>query len=210
MNLNLLKVNIEKFLAFPLNYQLWQRIIGANKLHKIYISEFVKPFHGCKILDIGCGPGDILEFLPDYVTYIGLDSSHSYIEHANNKYNKKGCFYVSDINEKTAQDFKDFDIVMANGVLHHLNDDEALKLFQFAYTALKKGGSLITHDGCYVTKQAPIAKLLMDYDRGKYVRTREGYLNLAKQVFDNPEAVIKTNLCHIHYDLILLNCTKKD
>lgn len=40
-----------------------------------------------------------------------------------------------------------FDIVLVVGVLHHLDDTEALQLCQLAQAGLKSGGTLITLDG---------------------------------------------------------------
>ncbi|MGH8702740.1 MAG: hypothetical protein ACREVR_16430, partial [Burkholderiales bacterium] len=32
-----------------------------------YVSEHVRPFPGCRILDIGCGPGTMLAHLPEFI-----------------------------------------------------------------------------------------------------------------------------------------------
>ena len=52
-------------------------------------------------------------------------------------------------------------IVLAIGVVHHLDDAEAVKLFQLAHAALKSGGRLVTMDGCYVPKQSRVARHLL-------------------------------------------------
>ena len=68
-----------------------------------------------------------------------------------------------------------FDIVLALGVLHHLDDNEALTLFQIAHDAMKPGGRLVTIDGVWTDDQSHIVKYLLSRDRGRFVRSEAGY-----------------------------------
>ena len=72
-----------------------------------------------------------------------------------------------------------FSLVMATGVLHHLDDERAARLYELARRALRPNGRLITYDGCFVPEQSKTARWLLSHDRGKFVRTREAYLRLA-------------------------------
>jgi cyclopropane fatty-acyl-phospholipid synthase-like methyltransferase len=51
-----------------------------------------------------------------------------------------------------------FDRVTALGVVHHLDDTEANKLFSIAHKALKHGGKLITMDGVLIDGQSETAR----------------------------------------------------
>jgi len=74
------------------------------------------------MLDIGCGPGEILGFLPTSVKYHGYDLSREYIHSAIEKYDGRGHWYCASVSDMQVKEYGAFDIVMANGVLHHLED----------------------------------------------------------------------------------------
>ena len=79
-------------LGIPAAYRLFFLIVGGD-VRKIYTTEYVKAQPGEKVLDIGCGPGDILEYLPD-VKYTGFDLSPEYIEAAKKRFGERGRFFL--------------------------------------------------------------------------------------------------------------------
>lgn len=201
---------VDKFknlLAKPSCYVLFQKLFGENKFNFIYINEYIKPQNGNRLLDIGCGPASIVNYLPE-LDYIGFDMSEKYIEYAQKKYSDKGKFFCSKVTAKTIEDFSNFDIVIATAILHHLNNNEAIDLFSLAHNVLKPGGRLITLDGCYTDNQSQFVKYLLDNDRGKYVRTESEYFNLANSVFKDVKLTIRNDLALIPYTYIIMECTK--
>jgi len=38
-------------------YKLGQYLVGAKKIQKTFLDEYVKPWEGANFLDIGCGTG---------------------------------------------------------------------------------------------------------------------------------------------------------
>jgi SAM-dependent methyltransferase len=66
-------------LRSPRLYIGWQRILGADRLRRLCLHEFLKLREGERVLDIGCGPGYILDYMPP-VDYIGFDTEAGYIE----------------------------------------------------------------------------------------------------------------------------------
>lgn len=197
-------------LDLPALYKLFSTMVGAQNSQSIFINQYVRPVTGDRILDIGCGPGNILDHLPQQIDYFGFDFNPSYIESATKRYGYCGKFFCQRVAE--AQVFleqpESFDIVMAIGILHHLDDTEALQLFEIAKQALKKGGRLITFDGCYVNGQSRAAKYLLSRDRGQFVRDEKGYADLARARFDEVRVSIRHDLLRIPYTHIMLECVR--
>jgi 2-polyprenyl-3-methyl-5-hydroxy-6-metoxy-1,4-benzoquinol methylase len=192
-------------LAKPSIYSLFARFIGATRGRRLYIQRYVRPRAGDRILDIGCGPADILEALPQ-VDYHGFDLSAEYIESARKRFGARGHFNVEAVNLELLKKYVGFDLVLATGVLHHLSDTEAVDLFHVAKTALRANGRLITLDGCFLEGQSPLARQLLKRDRGRYVRNETGYAALARNVFNNVQPFLTTELLRIPYTHIILEC----
>ena len=113
---------------------------------------FVKPRPTDRILDLGCGPADIVDKL-NGCQYVGVDHDPGYIARARKKYNGRSQFHLASIADIDVIEPSSFDIVLSIGVLHHLADAEALHLFQVARESLKPTGRLVTVDGCLTHPQ---------------------------------------------------------
>jgi cyclopropane fatty-acyl-phospholipid synthase-like methyltransferase len=168
---------------------------------------YVRPKPSSRILDIGCGTGTILSYLPD-VEYLGFDIHQKYIDSAIRKYGERGTFFCKRLTRNVIEDPSGYDIVLAKGVLHHLTDDEALELFEVAHSTLKQDGRLVTIDGCYCEKQSVIARFLLSMDRGKFVRNKEKYCLLASKYFSNLKITIRDDLLRVPYTHIIMECEK--
>ena len=193
-------------LYLPRFYSVFETAIGALKGRKQVIQDIVRPRPGARILDIGCGPGDVVGFLPEGVEYIGFDESTVYIQSARSRYGDRAGFYQARVGEQTIADLGQFAIVLAFGILHHLDDAEAEHLFRLAYQGLKPGGRLYTLDGCYIPGQSTVARWLLSKDRGKNVRTQEEYVRLARTVFDDVTPIIRHDLFRVPYTILILEC----
>ena len=53
-----------------------------------------------------------------------------------------------------------YDLVLAWGVLHHLDDDQAGEFMSLARRGLKPTGRLVTLDPCYTDDQSRLARYL--------------------------------------------------
>ena len=102
-----------------------------------------------------------------------------------------------------------FDLVLAFGLLHHLNDDEADALFRLAAEALKPGGKLITIDPVYADGQSALARWIISKDRGQNIRSPESYTQLAKPQFEQLTATVRQDMLHIPYSHMILECEKR-
>ena len=195
-----------RILDIPKVFNVFTRIISGDVL-TVFVKDYVRPERGNKILDIGCGPADILSHLPK-VEYVGLDMNAAYIDYAQKRYGNKGRFIAQRVSQGLLDAISPlgFDLVLAKGVLHHLPDEEAIQLFEIARTALKPGGRLVTFDGCYVKGQSRLKRFILSRDRGNYVRTREAYFDLASTLFKDINVSIHHDLIRIPYTHIIMEC----
>lgn len=193
-------------LSLPSAYRSFQRAVGGD-VYQRHVNQYIQPKPGEKILDIGCGPGDILEFMPN-VNYTGFDISPEYIEAAKKRFGDKGRFWCGDVGfAAIEQERGTFNAVIATGVLHHLDDERAAKLFELAKLALRPDGRLITYDGCFVPEQSRIAAWVLKQDRGKFVRHKEEYLKLASKCFPKVEAHVRHDILRIPYTHLIMRCS---
>ena len=194
-------------LGIPAFYKAFGFLIGGNSSQTQFAQNYVKASLGNKILDIGCGPGDLITYFPN-TDYTGFDISAAYITAAQAKYGHLGQFFCKDVAELYSDQIACYDIVLAVGVIHHLDDSKALHLFDLAHSFLKPGGKLVTFDGVFVEDQSAIARYIIAQDRGQYVRTKEGYLSIASQVFSDIKVSIRHDLLRIPYTHLILECFK--
>lgn len=199
--------SLTRILDVPILYLTYRAMVGGQRATSIYVNDYVRPKGGDRVLDIGCGPAETVEHFSD-VEYIGFDSNPAYIEMAKRRFGDRGHFFCGTVDQVTLKEFDAFDLVLAVGVLHHLNDEESLSLLNLAYSALKKGGRLVTYDGCYVEGQSKIAQFIISQDRGRFVRTQDEYFNLASQVFANVDAGLREDLLRVPYTHLIMECTK--
>ena len=193
-------------LDFPSVFNAFTIVVGGD-VSAVFVNRYIRPEEGHKILDIGCGPADLLSHL-HRVEYVGLDMNSAYIKYARKRFGNKGRFLTQRVSHGVIKAISPsgFDTVLAKGVLHHLNDDEAIQLFELAHSVLKPTGRLITFDGCYVKGQSWLTRLILSKDRGKYVRAKAAYIDLASTLFKNTHVSIHHDLIRIPYTHIIMEC----
>jgi SAM-dependent methyltransferase len=196
---------VRPILDLPWAYQLWGSIIGAHEYRKTLVEEHIRPRGSDRILDIGCGPGSMVPYLPQS-GYVGFDANADYIQRAQRRF-PKARFVCERVDEHSLPQSESFDIVVALGIVHHLDDAEAVQLFRLARHALKPRGSLITLDGVWVPNQSRFAKFLLGRDRGRFVRHEDEYVGLASTSFSIVKAVVRCDLLRIPYSHLILECS---
>jgi 2-polyprenyl-3-methyl-5-hydroxy-6-metoxy-1,4-benzoquinol methylase len=197
---------IRAVLSSPKVYDIFQDLMGAKKVRQELVSKHIRPERGCRILDIGCGTARILDHLPE-VKYYGFDPSQRYIDEANKRYGSRGHFQCALLEQAVVNDLEPFDVVIATGLLHHLNDEQSLQLMQLAWSALKPGGRLVTNDPCFTDNQNFISHFLVSRDRGQNVRKLSEYPLLAAATFAAAMADVR-HWAFIPYTRCTMECTK--
>ena len=197
---------LRRLLSLPSAYNLFQNAIGARRFREVYVKDYLKLTGGERVLDIGCGTSEILDFLPKDIEYTGFDLSSSYVDAARKKYKGRGRWFCSSVEDFDCDNLGLYDLVMANGILHHLSDSEANQLCRTAYSHMKKGGRFIAYDNCYLIKQNKVARTLISLDRGRNVRLAEEYKSIASKSFDNVELCVREDILRIPYSYSIIIC----
>jgi SAM-dependent methyltransferase len=196
-------VTRQQLLARASVYRAFGRMVGASRARRSFVEDYVRPVAGQRVLDIGCGTGELVDYLAG-LDYDGFDASPEYIRSARARY--PGVrFTCEPISARVARPDR-VDVAIACGVLHHLDDDEALELLHLASASCRAGGRLVTLDGCYVAGQSVIARTMLAWDRGRYVRTRDEYERLFRTVFPRVTAVVRHDLLRVPYTHLIAEC----
>jgi SAM-dependent methyltransferase len=198
---------IRAVLSHPRVYDALQSLMGARRFRQEFVGEFIRPTLGWKILDIGCGTAELLTFLPEGVEYVGYDPSEEYIAHARNRYGGRGEFHCGFFSIEKAERHPLFDVVLASGVLHHMDDTQLKEMMTLARDSLDQGGRLVTIDPVFCSPQNPVARLLISMDRGQNVRTAKEYTELASFVFPYVNGVVR-HRAWIPYTHWIMECRK--
>jgi len=184
-------LGIRSILSLPFLYNSFQNFMGAKKLRFHIVNKFLSHKRKVNLLDVGCGTAEILDFIPSNVNYFGIDFSARYIKFAKEKYGSRAHFYCEDIANLSSLSLPKFDYILLFGVLHHLSDRDSFLFFKSIKCNLSKNGKVLIIDPCFTSKQNLIAKFLISYDRGDYVRTDAVYKKIFKMHFSNISSNIK-------------------
>jgi cyclopropane fatty-acyl-phospholipid synthase-like methyltransferase len=138
---------MNSILQSPVLYQAFQKAGGFFGSRVKAIKDYITLRPNMRIIDIGCGPGHILRHLPDSINNVGLDIDQSYIDHANKMFGSRGKSLCRYFDVAAAKEFAGVDLVMMNGVLHHIPDAELQTTLANIRDVLKDDGLLFTLDG---------------------------------------------------------------
>lgn len=195
-------------LSVPVVYETFQRVVGSPRVRRHLVDRYVATSPGMRVLDIGCGPGGLVDYLPADIDYTGTDLSEAYIESARRTYGARGRFFAGRVEDLDADRLGEFDVVIAKSLLHHIDEDEALHLFEVASSVLAPGGRLVTLDAAYTDDMSRAARFVVSRDRGQSILTPEGYERLARRAFAEVDVAVHHDLLRIPYTHVFLSCAE--
>ncbi len=196
-----------RMFSLPAVYRLAQRGIGSPNVRRCLVEEYVHPKNGDRLLDIGCGTGDLRPHL-GAVHYVGFDPSEEYVAAATERFGDSDTtFYVAGVGNESF-DPGSFDLVVAKGVIHHLDDESARQLFSDARRALRRGGRVVTIDPTFADGQSRIARALAARDRGENVRSPDGYGAIVGDGFDDVTVTTHHDLLRVPYSHAVVTATR--
>lgn len=196
---------LSSVLKAPQLYMAYQTVVGGIRARRICVRDYVQRDPGMVVIDIGCGPGYVAKWLPG-CQYFGFDVCDAYIDYAKGKYGQHAVFRCDLFSEQYVSTLPKADLVLMMGLLHHLSDEEGVSLLRLAKSAMKKGGKLVTLDGCYRDGQSRMDRFILDSDRGEYIRTTESYVRLAQSVFGEVISSVRLDLFYIPQSTTVLTC----
>jgi ubiquinone/menaquinone biosynthesis C-methylase UbiE len=177
--------------------------LGADKAIKRYVNEVLQPTPGITMLDVGCGPANILSYLPP-LDYTGIDLNEKHIAFARRRYGNRGRFIVGNAADDLKQEGNQFDLVNVSALLHHMADNEAISLFASLARLLKPNGRIVTIDNVWLPKQRVVVRLFNYLDSGTNIRTPAGYLRLLNGMGFDVQTLFFNDLLRIPYDHIIM------
>ena len=92
---------------------------------------------GNSILELGCGPGNDIEFLTRYYGITGSDTSTEFLDRCRQRFPRNEFLQLDAITIDTEQQF---DCLFSNKVLHHLRLDELVFSFKRQRQVITSGG----------------------------------------------------------------------
>jgi 2-polyprenyl-3-methyl-5-hydroxy-6-metoxy-1,4-benzoquinol methylase len=170
--------------------------------------EIINAPDSTSVLDFGCGLGHHSKSFNNQI-YLGIEPTESCIQVANRFYARQNVqFRVGD--HKTLAEYQDasFDLVLAMGVIHHMNDNDYKEFITEANRLLKPGGRLVTLDPVLHDSQRRISKWVVSKDRGEWVRGQSDYLTTLKNSFSDIDTKIFSGLLRLPYDHISVTARK--
>ncbi len=135
-------------------YDFFSRLVGlgVNQANSRMVVELAKIKPGDKVLDVGCGTGNLTLTAKAYVgpagSATGIDASPEMIERArkNSKHTGLNAVFEIGLIEKIPYPAGSFDVVINRLMIHHLPDDLKRQGFAEIFRVLKPGGFLFVAD----------------------------------------------------------------
>jgi SAM-dependent methyltransferase len=169
-------------LSNPAVYNFTQWLVGAERPRRYCVKTYGNAFEGARVVDIGCGPGLAVRYLPR-VEYVGIEPNPAYVESARRRFGNRAQFRCGYFDAALAQELAPYDLVLLLGVVHHCDDATADRLFADIRSGLAGGGRVVTLDPCFTEGQSVLSRYVAQRDRGRYVRSPEGYRAIGRAHF---------------------------
>ena len=173
---------IDKLLEIPFFYDYARAAITFGIRYRP-IRKALDPAPTDAVIDLGCGTGTYSRIFKNKQNpFTGVEIYPQYYETARQRHNSdnirflhRDFFTLSDLPDKS------YDLALMTGVLHHLTDEECLRILEITNRITKK--RLVIQD-LAPSRFHFISNFLMNSDRGKFQRSLENQKKIVQQVMN--------------------------
>jgi len=180
-------------LSHPTMYKLQQLIFGGRRMKKLIFRKYLPLAPRLRVLDVGCGPAPDRDLLGD-VCWTGIDLEMRYVQYVTKRLRPGDRILHGDVDLLGHIHHGQFDLILISGVLHHLPNNSARSLLSNCYQQLSAHGLVVSIDPVRTSHASWLETLLIDSDRGKFVRDRDGYRSLIPSYYIRQESFIEEGL----------------
>jgi SAM-dependent methyltransferase len=175
---NLFWKAVHKVLGVPFLFRLQQNICNDYGAVRRQFEGDLQGEH-LRVLDVGCSTGASVPKIFDLkrVDYTGIEIVPEYAAIAQ-RMNPDGKFLAMDARKMDLPDAA-FDRVFFLAVWHHMDDETVTASLKEAARVLAPGGRVLVAENIF-TPGKFISTLLLNHDRGKFIRSPDGYRALAQ------------------------------
>ena len=196
----------ESLLGSALGYRLFKVVTRGDSTMQRMVAGYVLPEAEDRILDVGCGYGDLATHVP-LVRYVGIDMNKRYIAHAQKSALPNAKYSLGDVASLPVESLGRFDCAVAIGVLHHLDDSAVTDMIQALSKVVEPSGRFIAAEPVWDPEQRTTARVLAALDRGRFVRDSDGYERLIRPWFPNVSMEIRNDLFWFPYTHCMIRAT---
>lgn len=151
-------------LEHSLVYRVWQAPFAKQKFLPVFKHNDLRRVR--RVLDVACGPGTNTGFFSES-DYVGIDLNERYIQDARRRFARN--FIAVDARRYSTTPADQFDFILVNSFLHHLNTEDMVRILSHLRTLLTDDGHIHILE-LVLPEGNSISRLLARWDRGKFAR----------------------------------------
>ena len=190
----------------PRAYSALQRAVGYDRVLRRLALEALQLGPDDDVLDVGCGPADLLAGLPEGLDYTGLEPHAPYLEAARARWGHRARFIGGRVEDLPAE--RRYRRVLLLGVLHHVSEAEAASMLAACAARLAPGGALLSLEPCPRPGRPLLEQQLYAIDRGRFVRSEGEQRRLVGAAFASIRAERWDGMLRMPYSYLLIRASE--
>jgi SAM-dependent methyltransferase len=169
---------VQRLLEHPWVYETWQAPFASEKFAPV--ARSLEGRAPGRVLDVGCGPGINAQRFAG-AEYVGVDINDDYLTVARSKY--RGHFMQADLEHADLSSLGQFDMILINSFLHHLQDSSVHRILGQVETLLDPNGRVHILE-LVLPEHLSVARVMARLDRGRYARPLDAWRELFASHFE--------------------------